>query len=158
MISSSIDHAYKEKIERFTKEGVPEELAVQIARLEILSSASDVVQVSNDKNRPLDAVGKLYFEVGAMLRLGWLRRQASRMGAVAHWDRLAVHSLISTLFDHQRRLAASVIDKGTIAEWTTAHKREIERFNAFVDDLKASDTMTLPKLVIAAKKIGEVGQ
>ena len=81
IISDSIAQAYKEKIERFTEQKVPVALATSIARLEILSSACDVVRVSNDSKRPLEEVGKLYFEVGATLKLGWLRRQASRMGA-----------------------------------------------------------------------------
>lgn len=157
MISSSIAHAYKEKIERFTAQKVPEPLVVHIARLEILSSACDVVHVSNDSRRPLEEVGKLYFEVGAMLGLGWLRRQASRMGAASHWDRLAIHSLISSLFDEQRRVTAMVIEKGTLADWSNAHKKEIDRFIAFIDDLKSGDAMTLPKLVIAVKKAEVVG-
>ncbi len=93
-----------------------------------------------------------------MLRLGWLRREASRMGAVSHWDRLAVDSLISSLFDQQRRVTASVIENGALVDWSNAHKREIDRFNTFVDDLKSGDQMTLPKLVIAAKKAEEVGK
>jgi glutamate dehydrogenase len=158
IISSSIAQAYKEKIERFTKQQVPEELAVSIARLEILSSACDVVRVSNDSKRPLEEVGKLYFEMGAMLRLGWLRRQASRMAATTHWDRLAVHSLINSLFDQQRRVTALVIEKGTLTDWSNLHNKDITRFTAFMDDLKGSEAMTLPKLVIAAKKIEEVGR
>jgi glutamate dehydrogenase len=158
MISSSIAQAYREKIERFTSQKVPEPLVTHIARLEILSSACDVVRVSNDSRRPLEEVGKLYFEVGAMLKLGWLRREASRMGPVSHWDRLAVDSLISSLFDQQRRVTASVIGKGALQDWSASHKKEIDRFIAFMDDLKSGDVMTLPKLVIAARKAEEVGR
>jgi glutamate dehydrogenase len=158
MISSSIASAYKEKIVRFSEKHVPEPLALRIARLEILSSACDVVQVSNDGKRTLDEVGKLYFEVGAMLRLGWLRRQASRMGAASHWDRLATYSLTSSLFDQQRRVTASAIAAGSLKSWTASHQKNIDRFIAFIDDLKSDDAMTLPKLVIAVKKAEEVGR
>ena len=158
MISESIAKAYHEKIERFTSQNVPQELAVSIARLEILSSACDVVRVSIDSKRPLEEVGKLYFEVGALLRLGWLRRQASRMGASSHWDRLASSSLISSLFDQQRRVTASVIEKGTLTDWSNAHSKEIERFIVFIDDLKSGEEMSLPKLVIAVRKAEEVGR
>jgi NAD-specific glutamate dehydrogenase len=80
------------------------------------------------------------------------------MGAVSHWDRLAGYSLISSLFDEQRRLTASVIEKGTLAEWSAAHKKQTDRFIAFIDDLKTDNAMTLPKLVIAARKVEEVGK
>jgi glutamate dehydrogenase len=158
IISTSIAKAYQEKIERLTTQQVPPALATLIGRLEILSSACDVVRVSNDSKRPLADVGALYFQLGAVLKLGWLRRQASRMGAQSHWDRLAVHSVIGSLFDEQRRLTASVIAAGTLEGWCKAHTKEIERFTAFIADLKTSDAMTLPKLVIAAKKVEEVGR
>jgi len=158
IISESINKAYHEKIERLVAQQVPQALATSIARLEIMSSACDVVQVSNDNNRPLAEVGRLYFEIGAKLRLGWLRRQASRMNVTSHWDRLAVYSIIGSLFDEQRRLTSSVLATGALEEWSKTHASDIERFGDFVADLKTGDTMTLPKLVIAAKKAQEVGK
>ncbi len=158
IISDSVAKAYKQKIERFTAQQVPETLAIAMARLEILSSACDIVRVSNTSGKPLAEVGALYFQLGATLRLGWLRRQASRMAGQSHWERIAVYSIIGSLFDEQRRLTASVMAKGTLEEWCGAHEKDIERFSAFIADLKTSDTMTLPKLVIAAKKVEEVGR
>jgi len=159
IISPAIEETYKEKIAHFVSEKVPDALAVNIARLDILASACDIVRVSNESKQSLEQAGKLYFELGALFNLDWLRREASHMLVLSHWDRLAVHSVIETLLDAQRRLTSSVMAKGTLEQWSDLYSKDIARFTAFIDDLRmTADSITLPKLVIAAKKVEEVGK
>ncbi|HEU5047086.1 MAG TPA: NAD-glutamate dehydrogenase [Rickettsiales bacterium] len=158
IISEPIAESYKERQESFLAAQVPAELAAEIARLDILSSAPDVVLVSNESKGKLATVGELYFRVGAALRLDWLRQQAGKIVAASHWDRLAVASIIGSLFDEQRRLTLSVLDKGALEDWQQERAGDIERFIAFMDDLKTGEAANLPKLVIAEKKVKEIGR
>jgi glutamate dehydrogenase len=158
IITPAIRESYQEKVERFTQEQIPEALAAAIAGLDVLASACDVVRVSNDSGYKLEKVGALYFQMGDMLKLDWLRSQAARIGAQAHWDRLAIYYTTDSLFNEQRRLTVSALAENALEDWQGKHAHAIERFDAFVADLKTGDTLTLPKLVIAAKKVEEVGR
>lgn len=158
IISAPIAEDYKEKIESLTASRVPVALAEEIAVLDILASSPDVVLVSTDRGKKLQEVGKVYFEIGALLRLGWLRQQAEKIITASHWDDLAVSSITSSLLDEQRRLTASAIAKGSVEDWKSSHKMDIGRFTSFMDDLKTSEAMSLQKLIIAEKKIKEVAK
>jgi glutamate dehydrogenase len=158
MVTQAITQNIRENTERFATQGVPQVVAQEVAWLPVLSSAYDVVRVSHDAGRKLPEVGALYFQLGELLELDWLRRQAVLTAGQGHWESLAVQSLLISLFDAQRRLTSAVLAVGTLEAWSTAHEKDISRFAAFMADLKTSDVMTLPKLVIAAQKIEEVGK
>ena len=155
IISEPIANACADKLAYFTANKIPQELAEQIALLDILSSAPDIIRVSNDSGKKLAEAGELYFSLSALLKLDWLRAQADSIIAVTHWDRLAIASATSEFFDEQRRLTKIVIKAKSLQEWQETNSTDITRFTNFIDDL-ASEQITLPKLVIAARKLKEV--
>lgn len=158
MVTPAIAQGIKDQVAQLTAQNVPHGLAQDIAWLVVLASAYDVVQVSRDSKRKIDEVATLYFQLGEMLELHWLRREAAASTVTGHWDRLAVQSLIISLFDAQRRLTSAVLASGSVDAWRKTDEKDIARFMAFVADLKASEALTLPKLVIASQKVEEVGR
>jgi glutamate dehydrogenase len=166
LISSTLKKAYKDKEERFSEMEAPEGLARRIARLEIASSALDVIKLSQDHQLTLEQAGTLYFELGARMRLGWLRREASRMSTHSYWERLAAKAVISELFDQQRRLTASAIkdyhkkqqsSQETLELWEAEYPKTLQRFGRFIDDLKTMEEVTFPMLVIALRNVEAIG-
>jgi len=158
VISETIASSLKEQVEIWVAGSVGEELAGRIAELGILSSAPDVVRVNNELQRTITETGKLYFEIGSLFALDWLRAQAASLVTTSHWDALALSGIVSNLYDEQRRLTASVLKLGTIGEWQEANAADITRFGSFIADLRTSDSFSLTKLVIAEKKLKELGQ
>ena len=165
LISDTLQKAYEDKKDRFLEMHATPSLANRIARLEIASSALDVLKLAQDNNLEPEQVGKIYFELGARLRLGWLRREASRMPVASYWERLAAKAIISELFDQQRRLAATAIPymskKGdsdkTLDDWQEGYSKTLARFRHFVDDLKTAEEVTFPMLVIALRNVEAIG-
>lgn len=158
IISDAIAEAYKERTATLAAQKVPADVATQLAMLDIMASAPDVVLVSNESKGKMAKIGELYYQLGAMLRLDWLRSQSSKIVVTSHWESLAVSSIVGSLFDEQRRLTASVAEKGKLEDWKSEHTTDIDRFIAFMDDLKTSEAITLPKLIIAEKKVKEIGR
>ncbi len=164
MVSRTLQRAYENKKRRFLNMGATKDLAHRIARLEIASCAFDVVKTSHDSGLSIAIVGKTYFELGAALRLGWLRREASRMPLEGHWERLAAKAVISELYDQQRRLTASVLpklcDKNdcslAVERWKEAHAKTVARYTDFIRDLKAHEAITFPMLVIALRNVESI--
>ena len=157
IVSRSIAENSKSRTDTLIEGGITPSLAAEIANLFVMFSAPDVVQVANITGKPIAEAGKLYFELGALLSLGWLRNQAGKIATASHWEKLAVVSVISNLFDEQRRLSIAVLQHSSLESWLEGHKASITRFHNFTNDLKTSEVFNLPQLVIAEKKIKEVG-
>ncbi len=164
-ISDSVRAAYEEKIQRFTHPGIPPNLVEKIARMEIVSSACDVAKVSLASGLSVVTVGKVYFEIGARLKLGWLRRAASRMPATSYFDRLAAQSVIHQLFDQQRRIVGSVISGGcdettsldVTQAWLGQNEKDIARYLQFIEELRSKDVLDFPRLIVALRHIEALG-
>ncbi len=164
LMSKTLRKAYINQMEYFTSQNVPEALARSIARLEVMASACDVVKVANEHALSVSIVGKLYFELGAGLRLGWLRRSASALMSEGYWEQQAIQSLIRELYFQQRRLAADAVshlceqgDCGMAYEkWAEIHEKRLKRYHLFIQDLKRQEHVDLSMLVVALRKIEEI--
>ena len=166
LISNTLRKAYKLKQQRYVDLKSPKDLAHRIAHLEIASCAMDVLKLAQDHKLTTAQAGKLYFELGARLRLRWMRREASKMPVGSYYERLAAKAVNSELFDQQRRLAASVIPKickngdchhEMLDKWEQENHKTLSRLRAFVDDLKAAEEVTFPMLVIALRNVEAIG-
>lgn len=165
LVSDALRKAYVAKKQRFLDMGATEDLAHRIARLEIASSALDVARAAQEAKLSIPLTGQIYFEVGAHLKLGWLRREASRIPAGGYWERAAIKSVINELYGQQRRITAAVIatlgkkkdPQRAVADWFATQDGATGRFLSFIEDIRANDQITFPMLVIALRNAEAVG-
>jgi len=157
--SEATKHAADKLSTHLQENGVPKALAETVANLEIMESAFDIIAVSLKSKLPMARVGKLYFELGKQLRLGWLRRSASQISGVSHWERLALQALVGDVYDEQRRLTINALAQGKSEPqaWAERNREHIVRIHSFIDDLKTGDTIDLPRLTVALKHIRALG-
>jgi glutamate dehydrogenase len=165
LMSKTLHSAYVARIEEFTSCNVPNDLAQKIAALEVMASACDVVKVANALGADVAVVGRTYFELGAHLRLGWLRRSASKLLSEGYWERQAIHSIIRELYVQQRRLSADALAgfcskngdcEKAFKAWCETHKKQLARYELFIQDLKSQEVVDLPMIVVALRKIEEI--
>lgn len=155
------DQAFKRKQQQYVEAGVPEALAKKIAGLDIMASACDIVQVANEHGLPTHIVGKIYFEMGRRLYISWIRSNIRKVPKDSYWQRLSCKTLVDDLFDQQRRLTSEgikVLCKGdscdlVIERWLAANQKHIARYDSFIEDLKTSDAVNFPMLVVATKRV-----
>jgi len=164
LMSDTLRKAFDRQAEYYTAKGVPLDLAKQIAGLEALSSACDIVQVANQYQLSIPVVGRVYFEIGAQMRLGWLRRSAKDITPDGYWDRLALKSLIYELYHQQRRVTSRIVEtlckdnecNFSVEQWYEQNAKELERYYRFIDDLKSQETVDMAKLVVAVTNVESV--
>jgi len=157
------------------EQGVPRALAHEIASLDALSSACDVVRLAVAAVGDVRTVATVYFEVGARFALDWLRDRAVEMPADTYWQKLAVGALVDDFYLHQGQLAQHVLghveangstgEKGkgkgkgkakaangteaAIAAWTAGRADDVDRTNRLLDDIRAADSVDLAMLAVA---------
>ncbi|NBC31253.1 MAG: NAD-glutamate dehydrogenase, partial [Alphaproteobacteria bacterium] len=141
--------------------GVPEDLARRIAGLAAMAAALDLIRVASACEVTPAAVAPLYFELGSVLGVAWLRERAQRLPATGHWQKQAAAAVVDELFALQADLAAAVLrcraesdrpDYG-VGDWLEARRPSVERIYQLIADLKSADTLDLAMLAVAARRL-----
>lgn len=162
--SKVIQDSTKQRKEKYISQNVPEEVATKIAELDVLASAPDIVMVAEKTDLPVKIVGKIYFEMGDRLKIGWLRLEAKKLLSDIRWDNLAVKTLISIFYDQQMRLTEDVVNKGfdkksttvTLEKWLEGKKKVLGRYANFIIDLQTQERITNSMLTVAVERVNSV--
>ncbi|EKV32115.1 NAD-specific glutamate dehydrogenase, large form [Caenispirillum salinarum AK4] len=157
--------AYDEVMRRvahFTEQGVPQDLAHRVANLILLASAPDVTRIAQRHEMDVCDAGRHYFAIGSRFGLGWLRSVAEPLAVGSHWQKLAVAAIIEELYRDQRELADVMLsavgprpDAGeAVAAWAETIAPAVERADQLIGELRATDTIDLAMLTVAARQFG----
>lgn len=156
---------FEDKLKYFKEQKVPADLAAKIAGLESMLSSCDIIQVATKQNLSVSVAGKIYFELGAKLHLGWMRREVIRLSEEnSYWQKLSSRTIIDDLYEQQKRLTNEVIkilslnkeNADTVKIWAEGNNDEIGRYNHFIEEIKSQDGISLPMLMVGAKKVKEI--
>lgn len=89
--------------------GMPEALSVRLSRMPELRAALDMVEVSQQSGHSMDKVAHVFYELGEVLDLEWLRDQIEALPVEGHWHAQARGSLLDELNHQHRALALQVL-------------------------------------------------
>ena len=159
LMTDTLKKSYQKSVEELTEQLVPPALAARIASLEMLSSACDIIDIAKQLKLPVTTVGVSYFELGALLKLGWLRRSARTMVPENYWQRQAVQALVIELYQAQRRLTLDVISQhgkksGDAAmQWVQQKTELLTRYHHFIQELRAQPKLDYPMLIVALRQV-----
>ena len=139
--------------------GVPAELAGQLADLDILVSAPDIVTVAERTNRTIGDAAMTFFAAEANFHLDRIITAARDVPANDNFERLAIDRAVDQIAAAERRLAADMLATGqsglqAAASWLAAHP-EATRIRRSVEEISASG-LTLAKLTVAANLLGDL--
>jgi glutamate dehydrogenase len=139
--------------------GVPAELAGELADLDILVSAPDIVTVAERSNRTISDAATTFFAAEANFHLDRIIIAARSVPANDNFERLAIDHAVDQIAAAERRLAADMLATGqsglqAAENWLAAHP-EATRIRRSVEEI-ASSGLTLAKLTVAANLLGDL--
>lgn len=169
-IEEIITDAQKKSIEEHVHvlvlEGLPEDLAKQIALMPGLSSACDIIRISLEQKTNLINTSRSYFELGERFHIGWLRESARFIHSEDHWTTEATNGVVDQLFGVQARLTARVLretnngrskkDDSAVEKWIDDHPDILAQIDPLFVDLKRSQNIELPMLIIAEQRLRNI--
>ncbi len=153
-IPAMLDEPDKESFNSVTsflsEQGVPEDLAQNIARCNLLFTSLDIIEASRKHELDLLSVARAYFLLGNRLELNWLRESMNSYVVESQWDELARAGFRDDLDRVQRKLTVKILnaklkeikDKdidGKIDTWISRHHFFIERWQKLIADIKSTD-------------------
>jgi len=145
----------------YIEQGVPKDLAIEVAAQVDLLSALDIVQLAAARGLDVVAAARLYFSVGGRFRLGALRGAAEGLKAETHWQKLAIRAVIDELFAHQKALAAQVLDAAAkekdpdraIAKWAKGNPEAVTATEQMLTELWAVQVDDLAMVQVASRRL-----
>jgi glutamate dehydrogenase len=145
------------------EKNVPEDLAKRIANLPQLWSSLDIVRIASRAKIKVEEAAAVYYEIGLVFCLDWLRDGARLLIGDNHWDRLAVFAIIDDLYGHQRDLTAAVLKeskgkpaKEAIEAWRAARGVPVQRIDQLFADLRQVGKVELSMLAVANRALRSV--
>ncbi|MBA4013015.1 MAG: NAD-glutamate dehydrogenase [Phenylobacterium sp.] len=170
-ILSSVERERLEtQVGRLTDAGAPDALARQVANLQPLTVAVDLVDLAEASNWKLEAAARLYYQVGAAFAFDRLRAAAGGFTAGDAFERTAVRRLVEDLLAEQAAVTRAVMayadDKAgasdeaaqaAIAAWTAQRSDVALAARKAVEEIEAAGgAWSFAKLTIANAALREL--
>ena len=139
--------------------GVPAALAGELADLDALVSAPDIVTVAERTNRSIGDTAMTFFAAEANFRLDRIIAAARGVPANDFFDRLAIDRAVDQIAAAERKLVADMLatdqsGQQAAENWLAAHPKAT-RIRRSVEEIAASG-LTQARLTVAANLLGDL--
>ena len=152
--------AYRIQLHSYMDEGAPENVARRVAGLGAMRSACHIVFAANAAKKSVGEVGEIFFGVGALLGLDWIRSAAEQITSETHWQRMAVAAIVDDFYGQQRALTARVLKAAprrtgykAIEAWAAANESHVARTSTMVAEFRASGSVDVARLALANRVV-----
>jgi glutamate dehydrogenase len=136
---------------------VPEPLALATAGLKEMFSGLDIVETASSLQCPVREVGAVYFQVGDVLRLDWLRDRITALPRADRWQTLARQALRDDLYRQHAALTACVLNEnGAVDAWMARNPAQVRRYLALVDDIQVGGVEDVTTLSVALREVRDL--
>jgi glutamate dehydrogenase len=162
LLPEAAGQAWRARTQELVDQGVPAELASNLAGLSEIAATSDIVLVAESLDRPVPDIAATHFAVAEMFRLDAIVAVADEVVVSDYYDRLALDRVVDAINGGHRRLTAQVARCGhsgmeSAIAWSNARGAAIVRTRNAVDGIVASGP-TLSKLMVAASLLGDLAR
>lgn len=142
------------RVAAFAEKGVPETLALRVARLDFLLSAVDIVRLASAAQKELIETGRRFFAVGSRFKLDALRVATRKLAVDTQWQKLAAAALIEDLYAHQVDLSArAVASDGDFEKWIGTHATDLAHLDSLVREIEMASQPDLAMLTVANRAL-----
>lgn len=160
--NESLSQGVEERQRMNENNGIPKELAYQIALMPVLASACDIIRIALEQKSDLLDTAHTYFQLGERFHMDWLRQQARYLTSDDHWHAEATKGLVDQLYSCQAGMTMRVLrdtgakkkkSKSLLDMWMDNHPNTAKQFDPLFAELRRSGSIDLPMLVIAEQRL-----
>ncbi len=171
VLSTFEQKAVAKRVKAYVADGAPEALAQDVAALQPLTIAADLVDLANASSWTVRDVARLYHQTGAAFGFDRLRGAAGSFVGGDAFERLAVRRLIEDLLSEQTAITQAVLKfsanaqagedelsaKAAVTSWAALRMDRVRAAKRTVEDIEnAGGGWTFAKLTIANAALREL--
>ncbi len=165
MVTEGLRTVILQRAEAAVRDGLPKELAHEIAFLPVLSSACDIIRIAMEQGTDLKNTARTYFELGERFHLAWLRQQARYLPQDDHWQREAASGLMDQLFACQAGITVRILrdingsakklpqGESIVEKWLEKSAHQVKQLDPFFAGLRRAGTVDLTMLTVAEQRL-----
>ena len=161
ILSPALKTARDRKAARYVQRQAPETLAQQIANLDALAPACDIVRIASGGPVSATEVAHVFYSLGSRFGFDWLREAAVGCANGDEWRRNAADGIVEDLFAAQARLTRELLDvagnakiaPAIIDSWVEAHRHGVDRVLSMINEIKAAPSVELAMLSVANREL-----
>jgi glutamate dehydrogenase len=155
---------FERRVRRFTRAGVPLDLARSLAAMPPMTAALDVVDVAQSARADVVAAAWIHSALSAHLELDWVRRQVEALAVQSHWHLQARAGLRADADRHLRDLTAEVLaqqihersPRGCLEHWLHDNHAAVERYRQRLAEFKAGGSFDYAILSLVVAGVGDL--
>ncbi|HET6565110.1 MAG TPA: NAD-glutamate dehydrogenase [Xanthomonadales bacterium] len=149
------------KLQSCLEAGMPESLAARIALLEFILPALDVVETAAQRKMEVEDVAHVYFRLGDLLHLKWLREQLEGLPVKGQWHAHARAILRDELFSRHNELVDTVLrqsgrSKDSVGAWLSMNEARINPVISFMNEMADLPEMDYATLSVAVRSLAQM--
>jgi glutamate dehydrogenase len=144
--------------------GLPADLALRLARMPELRAALDMAEVAQQSGQPMEKVAGVFFELGEVLDLEWLRDQIEALPVEGHWHAQARGSLLDELNHQHRGLALQVLsltgartDVSPVQAWLQRDDPSLQYTRSMLAEILTQNA-DYPIASVAVRRLAQLAQ
>lgn len=165
LLTEGLKTSVAQRHEVIRRDGLPEDVARQIALMPVLSSACDIIRIALEQKTDLMHTARTYFELGERFHLDWLRQQARFLPSEDHWQMEAADGIIGHLFSCQAGVTVRILKDMTgalaktpretslVDRWLEEHAGQVRQLDRVFADLRRAGTVDLAMLTVAEQHL-----
>ncbi|MGH3520798.1 MAG: NAD-glutamate dehydrogenase domain-containing protein [Haloechinothrix sp.] len=138
------------------EQGLPDDLARQVAAIGSLLPALDLTAAAADIRCPVPVLAEQYHLLGRHFDLAWMARSMVIKHDDSHWAQLAKSALRDEMTVQQRILATEAVRCCGLDSWLAAHEPAARRVRAAHADLAGTDPIDVAALTVAVQVLRDL--
>jgi glutamate dehydrogenase len=162
VIPASVNEMLRRTATKFAEKGMPQKIAEEIAVMNLLSSANDIITIAHRTQGDIEEIAAAYFQTGEKLGLDWLRRQASHLTPENDWQARVISGLTDDFYSQQAALTSAILraskksQKKLVDTWFEQHQEMVGKIVQMIADLKLEKFVELEMLTLVSQRIGQL--
>ena len=157
LASNAARQEAERRAEEWAAQGVPDDLAREIALLPLLALIPDIASVSRETGKPLEETVESYFEITRLFEIGRLEAALFRLESGDYFEMLALQRAESQIARARRLLTAATLKSGQSAEgWAKERHATVDRIRSQLVALAGSGETSVARLTVAAGLLSDL--
>ncbi|MBP0616715.1 NAD-glutamate dehydrogenase [Jiella mangrovi] len=147
----------EQRVGEWTRQGVPQGIAEEVALLPLLALIPDIDAVSRETGKSLEETVETYFEITRLFEIGRLEAALFRLDTSDYFETLALQRAESQIARARRQLTTATMRSGQSPEdWARERHGTVDRIRSQLVTLAGSGETSVPRLTVAAGLLSDL--
>ena len=148
---------------RLIADGVPKDLAAEIALLPLLADAPVIVATAEQAGYAVRPTARAFLEAGDRFQIDEISERARSIRSNDDYDRLAIAGASNALTEARRTITLAALSlnaasDGGLARWLGQRRADSERIGRDLADIAGAGELNVARLTVAASRLAELAR